>query len=436
MSQQQSYVATPNPVNPTAVQGLFPLWLTNAPGSEYAAQHGYESTIHLDRVIRQSIVDSIRPQFGSIKPFLDKAPEYRPQEEYTWTEEVYARPAFVSTANVAGGATMVIPLTANGAQSAVVNDVINLPSGTPAVISAVDIAANTITIRNYNGTGNLPNVSINDKITVTFPAIADGMNSFVHYDRMRTISYTNYMSSGQRNKRWTFKTALAYKNSNRTDYFERDFANMMNEAMRDMFSLIWNGKKGEIDIVLPGANQPYKAKINDGIFPFMQKNGARHSVSSPATLQNDFTTLAINTNYQTSGKPRLVFGSPKAIHQLSKIWKDPIRYAPSDTSSSKDLTMYHIGSQLFVPIEVPAFESYFNMFEESFENRLFVLDMDKIIPVTLTGASQLTMGNTVSLSKNQGGGGYNDYVDWYVSYIIGLEIHTVDGMFWIDLINI
>lgn len=432
-----SYNATPNPVNPAAVQGLFPLWLTNPIGSDYAAQYGYDTTLHLGRVVHNTIVKSIPAQFGIIKMFFDKTPEYRASDEHTWTEKLWSRPLLRVQVGAGAGNPVVVTLTAGGAAEVEVNQVLVLPDNTHVRVSAKNLAANTITLASYNGAGNIPAIAGGDILVVQAQPIADGQNFFYGFTRIRTINYTNYITRGQRHKRWTTDTALKYKNSGTTNLFDLDLEELMELAMQDMMSLFINGQKGEINVT-PAADAAltagtYAAKMNWGVFPFMQQNGAMWAVSSPATLEADFKELAFNTNYKNVNVPRFILGTDRALNLLSTIWKDPVRYTANDTASSLDLTMYSIGTMKFVPIVVPLFEERSGMFPAAFANRLMVVDFDSIKPVVMTGTEPLKAFNTGSQHIYQGG--YNDYIDYTVEYRVGMEFTTVAGSFWIDLIN-
>lgn len=430
-----SYVSTPSPTQPTATQGLFPSWLANPVGGKYSGQYGYEETLHLQREIKNTIVDSIPQQFGILKILFDKPTEYRNNDEHTWTEELHARPILRATDSPVAASPQTITLTAGGTSHVVANDIIVYPDNTHGIISAVNTATNTIQVTSYTGAGNLPAVTAGDEFIIESAAIADGMNTFIHFDRLTTITYTNYISRGQRNKKWTTDTAIKYKHSGTTDYYERDLRQMMKLAMQDMLASFMNGQKGEVTVTPPGA-AGFKGKMNWGVFPFMQQNGAMHAVSSPATIESDFTTLAFATDHQAEGATRFILGTAKALHALSKSWKDPVRYAPNDTVSSLDLQQYKVGACNFVPIVVTHFEKRAAMFPASFENRLIVLDLDKIKPTCLVETEPMMVGNTSALYKKGGSGGYNDYIEYYIHYRMGLEFQTVASSFWIDMINI
>jgi hypothetical protein len=203
----QSFNATPSPINPAAVQGDFPNWLANPIGSQYAAQFGYDTTLHLARVIHNTITKSIPAQYGILKILFDKKTEYRKSDEHTWTEKLWARPLLRVQVGAVGGATVTVTLTAGGSTEVEPNQIVVLPNNTHARVSAKNVALNTITLVPYNGAPNLPAINAADTLIVEGTPIADGMNFFNGYTRARTIQYTNYIAVGHRTKRWTPITA-------------------------------------------------------------------------------------------------------------------------------------------------------------------------------------------------------------------------------------
>lgn len=433
-----SYVATPSAVNPAAVYGLYPSWLLNPIGSDYAAQYGYTSTNQIAQVIQETIIDSIPKQWSALKVFLGKDAKYKGNKEYTWVEKLWQRPVLYAAAGTGAAASQTITLTSGGSGHIVINDLITYPNNNQGIVTAVSTTANTMTVACLNGAPNLPAVSTNDRFTITAAPISDGHNSFIHYDRSTTVEYTNWMLRGQRNKKWDTVTAQIWKNQGITDYFEKDAADLMQECYRDMFIVYMNGTKGEMDITVPAGTGltagTFKARMGDGVFPFMQKYGAMHATSSPATLEADFKTLAFATNYESVGATRIVMGTDRVLHMLSTIWKDPVRYAPNDTIASLDLSEYKFGTMRFVPVVVPQFELGTGMFPEAFSKRLIVLNPDTIYPTGLQGFQTITAGHTGDQLK--GNGGYNDYIDYWCEYWVGLQMTTVGSSFYIDMTTI
>lgn len=433
-----SFTATPNQTNPAATQGIYPSWLLNQIGSQYAAKYGYTDTSLLKPVIHQTIINSIPAQYPMIKLLFDKAPIQVPDFEYSWFEREIPRPALTLGANSTGGATSTITLTAGGSLNVSLNDSVILPDERVAIVTAVNTTANTITVKPQNGEPNLPNYTAGDTILIGYPVLADGQNFFSNYTRMDLKKYTNWATRGLRAKRWTRETAIRYKNLQQVNYFEEDAAELMENVYNDMFYLLMNANKGEYDVLAPAGTGltagTYKQKVGDGIYPFLVKNGASHATSTLATLETDFKTLAFGTNFKNIDDVRWVLGTPKTLHYMSDIWKDPVRYAPSDTISSLDLREYRFGDMRFVTVPIIHWETQYNQFQPAWQNKLLVVDPTNINTTVVSGFDQIMANNTGYLSRERGG--YNDFIDYFVEYCLGTRVTTIKGHFWIDLIGV
>jgi hypothetical protein len=429
------FTTTPSLVNPSAVQSPYPNWLLNPLGSDYAAQMGYADTRLLAPAIEKMIVQSIPSQYKMLKLLFDKAPKLKTDEEHEWWERNIPRPALEVLVDSAGGATDTITLTAGGSGQVSINTQLELANGRQVIVTAVDTTLNTITVKPANGTAVLVASTAGDKIITGFAPIADGQNFFSNYTRMDLVRYTNFIARGLRAKRWTTMTALKYKNNQTVNYFEEDAAELMENVYNDLFFLFMNAEKGEYDITVPvGGGGTYKAKVGDGIFPFLVKNNAAHSSSSPATLEADLKALAFGTNYKNIDEARYILGTPYMLHLLSEVFKDPVRYAPNDTISKLDLQEYRFGGMKFVPVPIVHFEERFNQFQDGFARRLICIDPAKVFTTGIMGLPQIQARNTGSQHKDNGG--YNDYIDYIVDYVLGTQVETVQGHFWIDMFGV
>jgi len=433
-----SFTATPSQTNPAAVQAIYPSWLLNQLGSQYAAQYGYADTSLLKPVIHNLIVKSIPAQYGILKLLFDDSPIIVPDFEHSWYEREIPRPALTIVSNTTG-ATADFTLTSGGSANVSINDSVILPDERVGIVTAVNTTTNVITVKPQNGEPNITTTyTAGDTILIGYPVLADGQNFFSNYTRMTLKKYTNYVTRGLRAKRWTTETAIRYKNLQQVNYFEEDAAELMENVYNDMFYLFMNANKGEYDVTVP-AGWPltpgiYKQKVGDGIYPFLVKNGASHSTSTPATLEADFKTLAFGTNFKNIDDVRYVLATPKTLNLMSDMWKDPVQYAPSDTISSLDLREYRFGDMRFVPVPIVHWETQYNQFQPAWANRILVLDKANIKTVLVNGFQQIEANNTGSLSTANGG--YNDYIDYFVRYCLGTRVTTVKGHFWMDMIGV
>jgi hypothetical protein len=427
---QVTFTATPNTVAPTGIQAAFPSWNTNPQGSEYAAIYNRPETIHIRKAVSKTIIENFPAMFNIFRIVFSKPMKYELNDEYSWTETPWLRPAIYATVGTASN-PQTMTLSAGYVSNVAVNDIVTYPDNTKGIVTTVTAASNQIVVANKTGGGNLPLIVSGDRLTMN-PIIADGMNTFFHFDRMTTNTYTNYIYRGQRNKRWTRMDIQKYLNVGQTDFFDKDMSQLMRHAQLDVFQQFFNGDKGEFVLpVTSGGTQLYPAKSNWGVFPFMQYNGSQHATSSPTTLEADFVTLAQNTNYKNVDVPRFILGTNKALYAMSKVFKNPIRYAPNDSIANMNLSEYQIGSMKFVPMECPLFEQRSNLFPTSFENMLLVLDLDTIDPVCMLGFEPFMVRNTKSLSKENGG--YQDFIDYFIEYMISCKMTNTDSSFYINL---
>ena len=201
---QDSFIATPNPVNPAASQNnLNSLWMANASASEYAGLYGYDESVHLKRAIFESIVENVPARYNIFRILFSKPVKYFPSDEYTWTEENWFRPiATIATGASTTTGTQTLVLTTGGTRSTVVSDSVWYPDGTQGTIASVDTGTETITVNPLTGQ-SVPTIAAGEKLNIGFPVIADGQNYASHYDRIVTTQHTNYLALGQRNRRWT-----------------------------------------------------------------------------------------------------------------------------------------------------------------------------------------------------------------------------------------
>lgn len=434
---QNSFISTPNTANPAATQANYPLWNANAPASEYAGLYGGDETIHLQREIFSQIVENFPAQYNIFRIIFSKPIIYKNSDEFTWTEENWPRPILTIATGSGAGATQTLVLTPGGANSVVVNDSVWYPDDTQGYITSVNTSTNTIIVSALTG-GTLPLIAANETLTPGFPIIADGMNSFVHFDRIVTTQHTNYIAIGQRNRRWTDMTMLKYQNAGTTDYIAKDAKLTMMNAQLDVFQMFFNGTKGNASITTPHdaalTAGTFNAKTSWGIFPFMKSSGSQHASATTATVEATFRQLAFNTNYKNVDVPRFILGTDKALNSLAHASKNPIRYQPENMKYNMNLTEYSIGTMKFVPMVSPLFESKAGLFPKSWENRLLVLDIDTIDPVCMKGLQPFSYGSTASQTK--GNGGYNTYTDFFASYAISMQMTNTDSSFYVDLLGI
>ena len=421
-----NYTPTPNPIVPGASQAPFAGWNLNPQGSLYATTYGQNTTALIQRDITYKIIEAIPQQFKLMKLLFNQGVEYTKRKEHTWFEETWNRNALLATGNIGGGATQVIPMT-NTSGVSVTSEIV-YPNNTHGIVTAI-VTNTSITVAPMTGAPNLPAVAIGDSFIIQDVPIADGMNTFMDYQRLNLVERTNYTQRFRRNRRYTREEIQDYKNSGTTDYYERDMAVMMRTIYQDAYATYVNGVMGEYTFTIPGGSGSYHVMTSNGIFPQLVTGGAQHATSDPTTVLVDFETLANNTNYKNPDEPRFVIGTNKMISRLSSLLKDPIRYETNDRIHDLNLDVYKMGNMKFIPVITETFKKESYMFPADMENRMLVLDLANIKPTCMSGFQPFELHET---KMDIPSGGREDFKEWTIEGMVSCKLANIDGHFWID----
>ena len=432
-SSPNAYIAVPNPAEPALVQSPAS-WDLNAIGSEYATDNGetYHTTSLIKRAIAERIFDAVPAKYKIFKLLFDKPVQYVAGDVFTYMEKTFGRNAVKATSTTAGSSDMTINIvTGTGLTNLTVNKIVVFPNNRKAVVIAV--GASTFECVPLNGAAALPTVNANDYFSIQGSIIADGQNFLTHYDRMTKIERYNYLQLMERDKRWTRKEMQKFANLGTTDYFAIDKQEQLQLLLQDMFCSFWNGDRGEANVQIPGTALYYKAMTMGGIYPLMVAAGSANSTGVTAsTLKEVFEALAFQTDYKAEGI-RFVFAQSVLLYELSKVWKEVgIRYTPNDRIADLNLFQYKIGDMTFVPVAVELFKEI-SMFPADFKNRIFVLDLDTIQPVCMTGYAPIETGQTSPKGQN---GSINDYTEWWIQGMLSLQFNNPLSSFYIDTVGI
>lgn len=429
---RNSYVAVPNPAQPTLVQSPSSRTL-NPIGSEYASQFSLDSTDLLKRAISETIFDAAPAKYKTLRLLFEKPVKYVKDDVFTYMEKTFGRTALRdSGAGAAGGASVTVNLTAGGGKNITPNKIVVYPNNRKAVVQAVSTDA--LTLIPLNGQANLPALAAGAYLSVQGSVIADGMNVLVHYDRMSKIERYNYIQLMERDKRWTRMEIQKFKNNGTTNYFDLDKKEQLDLLLQDMFITLWNGERGEANVRIPGTSNDYKAKTAGGIFPLMVAAGCANSSGvTEATLKEVFEALAFQTDYKSEGGVRFIFAQNALLYALSKVWKEAgVRYTPSDRIADLNLYEYKIGDMRFIPVQVELFKEV-ACFPADFKNRIFVLDLDTIQPVCMVGYQPIETGET---NPKGVGGSINDFKEWWIQGMLSLQFNNPLSSFYIDTTGI
>jgi hypothetical protein len=429
----QTYHAVPSPVEPTLAQSPTSANL-NPVGDEYSSETSRTAseTDLIKRDIAYAIFDAVPAKYKIFRLLFDKPVEFVGNDVFTYMEKTFGRTALKASAITAGGATVAITVPTPTGNNVTENTIIVFPDNTKAVV--ISQTATLVTVGPLTGKGNLPAVAVNDYFSIQGPVIADGLNYLSHFDRMSKVERYNYVQLMERDKRWTRMEQQKFANLGVTNYFDLDKQEQMQLLLQDMFCAFWNGERGEAQIQIHGAATYTYGKTMGGIYPLMVAAGcATSSGVTAATLKEVFEALAFQTDYKSEGGVRFIFAQNALLYELSKAWKEiGTRYTPNDKIADLNLNEYRIGDMRFVPVATELFKEI-SMFPATWKSRIFVLDLDTISPVCMTGYQPIETGQTSPKGQN---GSVQDWTDWWLQGMLSIKFNNPLSSFYIDTTGI
>jgi len=403
----------------------------NPQAANYISDSGYGATgtILLRKAIEEAIYSAVPEQYYALKLLFQKPFKDELSDEFEYLEKTFGRTALASTgtasavsASAGAEVTQVVAMTADSVTRIQPNDIVIYPDGTKGIVRS--IASLNVTIASQTSVG-LPAVATGDVFSIGGPLMADGENTFYHYDRMQVVTRYNYIQQFLRAARWNKIELIKYQNLGTTDYLDKDKGEKMEQLRTDLFVTLFNGTRGEFRM-----SSTIPAKTTGGIFPSMVAAGSMSGNPTTAGLRSQFETLAFKTNFKQEGGTRMIYGTPEMLYELSKVFKDPgVRYAPNDTVSSMDLKQYEFGQMKFVPVPCQLFNEQ-SCFPASWQRKLLILDQESITPVKLKGLPAMDSGTTLDKGSN---GTREGFKDWYVEANMGLKFNNPLGCFTLDI---
>lgn len=426
---------TPNPTNPGIATDPWGQTSNNPPGSQYASDYSYSTSSLWMEAIKREIIDVAPQRYLALKVLYQMAFQNRIRSEHKYFEKDWQRPEIL--VNAWNHNTGVITLSGTYATEelmpATKGDIIQCPGGTVLIVtdrthSAVADSATLTVAAQTGGSLTAGLMSADDYLNIGGPVIADGMNEFLHYDRVKVDEKFNYIMNFQRACRWGRRELVEAQNSGTTNYLELDKQEKIDQIRVDMMWALFNGYRGEFSI--PGATSGnYKAKTMYGIYPLMVNAGAPHTSVTASGLREAFKWLAFESNHKAEGGTRVVYATAENITKLSEAYKATLtRFKPEDKMADLDLDMIKFGGMNFVMVPCELFRER-TVFPETWKDKLIIVDQASLTPVILANTPHMDMGMT----DNKQRGSYRDYTDWWVEAQIGLEYANPAGGFYIDL---
>ncbi len=425
----QVYTAQPNPSAGGYAQSPNNNSMLNPYGSNYASAYSKAETNLIAEAIHKQIYDAAPQQYDALKVLhaFGKTLE-KNLDEFVYKEKVFGR----TSMTVHGWGSPTITLAGTYATADVipvaVGDIVFHENGTPVIITAIapNAAANSATIDVACQTGGaLPTFATGQVISFASTIIADGMDTFRHYDRLKTIERYNYIQFFQRNSRWSTVELQKMMNAGTTDYLAHDKTLKIEQLRIDQFAMLFNGTRGNFPIAALAGGGSDDAKMMGGIYPTMVAAGAPEITTAISGLQTAFETLAFATNFKKEGGVRMVYGTDEMLYELSKVYKESgVRYEPNDKVADLNLTQYNIGNMKFVPVSCELFRED-SVLPTAWANKMLVVDQQSISPVKLKGIPSVMVGVTDNMQK----GGTNNYQDWWVQANLSIQFNNPQGGF-------
>jgi hypothetical protein len=356
-------------------------------------------------------------------------------DEFKYLEKTFGRPPIEvhSWDNATGIMELAGTYTASTDMPVVVGDVLYATTGEPLIVSAVthSAVADSATITLAAQTGESLGATMftaGDVVAIQGAIIADGMDKFLHYDRLQTVTRYNFIQLFQRANRWSTVELQKLINNGTTNYKTLETQEKINQMRNDLFSAYFNGTRGEFSIPGEGGSS-WKAKCMGGIYPTMVAAGSGHATVALSGLKTAFEELAFDTNYKKEGSRRFVYGTDKMLYELSRAYKENgSRYTPSDNRANLNLKMIEVGSQEYVLVPCELFRED-SVLPSSWQTKLLVLDQESITPIKMKGLPHIEVGQT----DNKNGGSYRDYTDWWVKAMLSMRFNNPLGSFYIDV---
>ena len=402
----------------------------NSMGSKYASQYGHGTSSLISRITREIIYDATPKQYMDLKILsMTKAKEVK-SDEFYYHEVGFGRDAVYANtigSDIASGVTQVVPVMNIDAVSK--DTIVVYPGNQRGTVTLVNKSTNEITITAETG-ATLPVIPTSAAGAFYFsnlsPVEADSATAISQYFRMNTVERCNFVQALVKAQRWgKMELAKYQKAGTLSGYIEMNKKRLYDQFRIDLSNVYWNGNQAEVTL----ANGD-KAKTAGGIFPIMQQNGSPNASVTLANAPAALEELALDTEFGVYGATRFLYGTPRAIHYVSKQYKDALtRYTPESKMAIPGLMGIDIGSTKIVFVPVKRFEEP-SCFPAAWRSRLILLDQDSIKPVFFLPEE---MGDTL---PRKDGGTLNNFTDSWIFATFSIEFSNPLGCGWIDITNL
>jgi hypothetical protein len=405
----------------TAPSATFSNVNLNAPGSNYAATYSHDTTKLIEQIFHRLIFDTQPKQFVDLAVLGMKMREQVPSDEFEYAEMGYGRNAIIvgfgGVGTVTYPTTQTVPTLDTSGVS--VDTLLNYPNDKKGIVVTVT-ADTSIVVRPLTNGDTLPTLLADDILTVVSTVEADAADDIKNYSRSTPITRYNYVQMIARAMRFGKMERYKYQNAGMFDnYLNMNRQQFVQQFQEDWSNIFWMGTRGEVLL----ADGTTYAKTADGVHSMMVRAGSMQTSATASTIGDALEDLAMSTEYGALGDRRMLFATPENILKLYKYYKaELVRYTNPEMTINLDLKMIELPSSQIMLVPMPRFKNT-NSFPESWQNKMFLLDMESITPKY---AFPDEYGTTQM--RGEVGGGLKTYKDEWATTTFSLQyVNPLNG---------
>lgn len=323
-----------------------------------------------------------------------------------------------SVTNIAKDSIIALPIVGTSNTSKVTVMTVNYSTGVTVVSSAVGEA--------------IPVVPANTELVVMGKLKADGTTEVPSVQRVTFGKRNNYIGRIYTSTRWDRLEKIEWKNNGRFDVAQKDMENALIELRQDAVAHFWNMNQSYM--------QDASGKVSTtmgGVYPYAIDGGATNQTGvTPATLQATFESLAMATNFDSTGSVRYVYATHQNLLLFSNIYKEQlVRYQWNDGKVDRDIDSIHIGGCTYVLVPCDYFSTASAIFDAAWAKRICVIDLENIHLCEMEGLPFFIGGPTGISSDGllQGDGSQKDTTQYYWEMNFTIKVPWPTRHFFINM---
>jgi hypothetical protein len=347
---------------------------TNALISQYAQSRGAQQSDLLIAQFNKAIFDAAPVQFPLLRLLNMFPSEQVNSDEFFFSEAAWQRSPIQATAAVTGTTyptVMVVPIASF--DDVALGMQLSFPNGQQGVVVVLNQAGGTISVRPQTNS-TLPTIASGDNLSFAGTIEADGAEGFQQYFRMSHITKYNYVQLMPFAIKWGKIEFEKYKRQAQfSNFMPMQMDKFMEQARVGLENVMWQGIRGEF-VLADGT----PAKTMGGIDYFMTQAGSPTVSSTIATVDLALEQLVSDCQFGSNGSRKMLFGAPRQIRALSKIYKSSLtRYEPQEKIADLMLDEIRLGDANVVLVPVQRFEDSAS-FPASWAKRLYLTDLGNV----------------------------------------------------------